>query len=96
MAAQNLPIGIFRTRQYFQQAVTYRQRFVSDAFESIFNKNLIFTLCDPILDERGMFVGLLFAAWQPGTWNLPLEAKGHNILHCALDKFVSTRECDHF
>jgi hypothetical protein len=74
MAAQNLPIGIFRTRPYFQQAVTYRQRFVSDAFESIFNKNLTFTLCDPILDERGMFVGLLFAACQPGTWNLPLEA----------------------
>jgi SIR2-like domain len=72
--ARNPRIGIFRTRPYFQQAVTYRQRFVSDAFESIFNKNLTFTLCEPILDKRGMFAGLLFAACQPGAWNLPLEA----------------------
>lgn len=66
----------FADRPYFQKAKTYRRPFVSDLFESVFNKNSTFAVCHPILND-GHFVGLIFSAAQVGQWKLPLEiAKG--------------------
>ncbi|HEX3126265.1 MAG TPA: SIR2 family protein [Thermoanaerobaculia bacterium] len=67
------PEGGFSKRPYFQQAKTYRAPFVSDCFKSVFNDNLTFALCLPLIDDKG-FAGLLFSACQPGAWMTPLAA----------------------
>lgn len=65
--------GRLADRPYFRQAMTYRQPFVSDSFESKFNKNSTFTLCLPILNERSGLVGLMFSACQVGAWKIPID-----------------------
>lgn len=63
----------FGQRPYFQMSKSFRKPFVSDFFESIFNKNATFAICMPItLDET--FHGLLFSACQIGQWKTPIEA----------------------
>ena len=62
----------FADRPYFQTAKTFRRPFVSDLFESIFNRNSTFAVCHPIL-SGDHFVGLIFSAAQVGQWRAPLE-----------------------
>ncbi|MCP4677299.1 MAG: hypothetical protein GY854_17655 [Deltaproteobacteria bacterium] len=62
----------FSQRPYFQQAKTFRTKFVSDTAASIFNQNSTFFLCCPLMSD-GHMSGLLFAACQIGQWNTPLD-----------------------
>jgi hypothetical protein len=59
-------------RPYFQQAKSFREAFLSDTAESIFNKNSTFFLCMPIL-RNGQSFGLLLSAAQVGQWKTPVE-----------------------
>ncbi|HYI40496.1 MAG TPA: SIR2 family protein [Allosphingosinicella sp.] len=65
--------GTFSRRPYFQSAKSFRRPFVSDFFESAFNKHSTFAICTPIIRDH-QFIGLLFAAAQVGQWRTPLEA----------------------
>ena len=72
-------------RPYFRQSKSFREPFVSDFYESIFNKNSTFFLCYPIL-KNGKFTGLLFSAVQIGQWDFLINtakkhwAKGQSFL----------------
>ncbi len=65
----------FSERPYFQMANTIRKPFVSDLFESIFNRNSSFAICHPILSGH-RFVGLVFSVTQVGQWMTPLDFAG--------------------
>lgn len=65
-------IAGFSKRPYFQQAKTFRTKFVSDTASSVFNQHSTFFLCCPLMSE-GFMSGLLFTACQIGQWNVPLE-----------------------
>jgi hypothetical protein len=62
----------FSRRPYFQQAKTFRAKFVSDTAASVFNQNSTFFLCCPLM-SGGYMAGLLFTACQIGQWNTPIE-----------------------
>ncbi|MBV5303909.1 MAG: SIR2 family protein [Chlorobium sp.] len=62
----------FSERPYFRQAKTYRKPFVSDTTMSTFNRNSTFFICFPLMSANG-FAGLLFAACQSGTWQVPFH-----------------------
>ena len=62
----------FSERPYFQQAKTFRAKFVSDTAPSVFNHRSTFFLCCPLMSE-GHMSGLLFTACQIGQWNTPIE-----------------------
>ena len=62
----------FSQRPYFQQAKTFRTKFVSDSAESVFNQRSTFFLCCPLMSD-GHMAGLLFSACQIGQWNTPLD-----------------------
>ncbi|MFZ1083703.1 MAG: SIR2 family protein [Terracidiphilus sp.] len=66
------PKGIFNNRPYFKQAKSFRDAFVSDTAQSIYNKHSTFFLCVPILRDDQM-VGLLFSASQVGQWKEPIS-----------------------
>lgn len=53
----------FLDRPYFRLAKSTRESFVSDIFESVFNKNATLAACTPLF-EGGVFRGLLFSAFQ--------------------------------
>jgi len=59
-------------RPYFRQSKSFREPFVSDFAESIFNNNSTFFICYPIL-KVGKFFGLLFSAAQIGQWKKPIN-----------------------
>lgn len=59
-------------RPYFQQAKTFRTKFVSDVAPSIFNHNSTFFLSCPLMSD-GFMSGLLFAACQIGQWSAPID-----------------------
>jgi SIR2-like domain len=60
----------FSQRPYFRQAKTYRRPFVSDTAKSVFNGRSTFFVCHPLMKGKA-FAGLLFAASQTGSWDLP-------------------------
>lgn len=62
----------FSQRPYFQQAKTFRAKFVSDTAPSVFNQNSTFFLCCPLMSD-GYMSGLLFSACQIGQWNTPID-----------------------
>lgn len=62
----------FSQRPYFQQAKTFRVKFVSDTTSSVFNQNSTFFLCCPLISD-GHMNGLLFSACQIGQWKTPLD-----------------------
>jgi hypothetical protein len=64
----------FDDRPYFRQAKAFRKEFVSDVFPSIYNGHSTIFLCMPLGNES-VFEGLLFAAAQPGAWQLPLQLR---------------------
>lgn len=51
------------SRPYFRLAQSNRQAFVSEVFESIFNRNATLAACSPLLDSD-RFAGLIFVAFQ--------------------------------
>jgi len=53
----------FLERPYFRLAKSNRESFVSNIFESIFNRNATLAACIPLYDS-GTFRGLLFSAFQ--------------------------------
>lgn len=63
----------FAERPYFQTSKSYRWPFVSDLFESVFNRHSSFAICHPILANQ-QFAGLLFSVCQIGQWKAPIEA----------------------
>lgn len=64
----------FLDRPYFRLANTFGQAFVSDSFESVFNRLSTIFLCVPLIEDPGrVFRGLLFSATQIGSWELPIE-----------------------
>jgi hypothetical protein len=65
-------LGSFDDRPYFQQARTFREEFISDLYESVFNKIATFSICLPIISDN-IFKGLLFSACQIGQWQTPVE-----------------------
>jgi len=67
----------FGNRPYFQQARTFRKKFISDLYDSIFNGLATFSICFPIISDDNIFKGLLFSACQIGQWKTPVDsAKG--------------------
>ncbi len=65
-------IPTFFDRPYFRIAKSFRESFVSDSFQSVFNRNATVALCVPLL-EGVRFRGLLFAAAQVGAWMWPVD-----------------------
>jgi hypothetical protein len=65
----------FRGRPYVRQARMYRQAFISNVVESMFNGNATAFLCVPVLDAGGKYDGLVFSAFQVGAWKTPLELR---------------------
>ncbi|HEY2324504.1 MAG TPA: SIR2 family protein [Thermoanaerobaculia bacterium] len=64
----------FADRPYFRQAKTFRTQFVSDVMPSIYNGHGTVFFCVPLGDQQS-FGGLLFAACQPGAWELPVTLR---------------------
>jgi SIR2-like domain len=62
----------FRGRPYVRQARMYRLPFASTTAESVFNGNATTFLCVPVL-AHGKYDGLVFSAFQVGTWETPIE-----------------------
>ena len=63
----------FSDRPYFQQARTFREKFISDVYPSIFNELSTFSICFPIKSDENIFIGLLFSACQIGQWQTPVK-----------------------
>jgi hypothetical protein len=64
----------FADRPYFRQARMFRNAFVSDVFESMYNGHATIFFCVPLGNEN-RFAGLLFAAAQPGAWTTPFDER---------------------
>jgi hypothetical protein len=62
-------------RPYIRQARMYRDTFASTVVESKFNGNATVFLCAPIIAGKNDYEGLVFAAAQPGAWDLPLHLR---------------------
>jgi hypothetical protein len=63
----------FRERPYVRQAQMYRQPFASTTVESMFNGNATAFLCVPIVAPDETYRGLVFSAFQVGSWQTPLD-----------------------
>jgi len=61
-------------RFYVQQAKTFKEAFVSDSAESVFNLNSTIFMCKPLGDKTN-YKGLLFCAAQVGEWKKPMDLK---------------------
>jgi hypothetical protein len=62
----------FEGRPYVQQARMYRVPFASSIHKSTFNQHGTIFLCAPIVEDAE-YRGLVFSAFQPGSWSLPLK-----------------------
>lgn len=78
----------FRERPYIRQARMYRERFVSTTAVSLFNGNATAFLCVPILRADKAYGGLVFSAFQVGSWTTPLRLQ-QEVLAAHASKDVS-------
>jgi hypothetical protein len=66
------PKSALNNRPYFKQAKSFREAFVSDTIQSVYNQHSTFFLCVPVVHNDQM-IGLLFSASQVGQWTVPIE-----------------------